>query len=491
MGPAVWLFAVTCVVAALSSTPGWVPVHFDEAQYASWLIDPALSYQTKGPLVTFTQSLIEGLALPPLVAMRLPAWVAFLVSGLALLWVGCRAGLREAQLWVLALSLSGAPLVMLLAMVHTTDIWLFAMILVSLGAFAEVVHCDGRQGAEIWWVCMGFALGLGALAKLSIALIPLALFPWVVLRMPHILLTAGPYLGAAVCALIMSPWIAWNLDHDFAHFKHEFGHVARGAGDWTDVISWLPIMVFSVLPVGWLAVFGGLDWRKTRDRLHELGFALRVREAFQVASAVLVLFFVLKGLAGPILINWVLPLVPFLLLGFAARVRWGVSTQGVVTAVQWVLVLAVLFPYTLGWTMQRDAFQKIRGWDAAIQEAAALAGPTAVLSTDHYSVLAWALFYWPERADEGRWDDPTGQVIPESTRRLNHYDRWAVLAQPHERVIHLGASPPEALRARCGQLSFLGDVAVRMPDGAVRSTFGVWECLAFAPTPPWPAMDRH
>lgn len=485
------MFAVTCVVAALSSTPGWVPVHFDEAQYASWLIDPDLSYQTKGPLVTFTQSLIEGAALPPLVAMRAPAWVAFLVSGLALLWVGWRAGLRHAQLWVLALSLAGAPLVILLAMVHTTDIWLFAMILVSLGAFAEVVHRDGRQGAEIWWVCMGLTLGLGALAKLSIALIPLALLPWIVLRMPHILLTAGPYLGAAVCALTMSPWIAWNLDHDFAHFKHEFGHVARGAGGWTETLSWLPILILSVLPVGWFAVFGGLDWRKTRHQLHEIGFALRVREAFQVASTVLVLFFVIKGFAGPILINWVLPLVPFLLLGFAARVRWSVSAQVAVTGLQWLLILVVLFPYTLGWTMQRDAFQKIRGWEQAIQEAAAVAGPTSILSADHYSVLAWALFYWPETSGEDRWAGPIGQVLPEATRRLNHYDQWAVLSQPHDRVIHLGASWPKALDSRCGQLSLLGEIPVQMPDLTVRSTVSVWECLNYAPNPPWPVMDRY
>ena len=208
------------MVAAISSTPGWVPVHFDEAQYATWLLDLDLSYQTKGPLVTFTQWLVQGLALPPLIAMRLPAWVAFVVAALGLIWVGYRTGLRDQRLWILVLSLSCAPMVILLAMVHTTDIWLLAMIIVSLGAFAEVVHRDGQHGAEIWWVLMGVALGLGALAKLSIALIPLALLPWVILRMPQIFLTAGPYLGAFVCALTMSPWIAWNIDHDFGHLKH-------------------------------------------------------------------------------------------------------------------------------------------------------------------------------------------------------------------------------------------------------------------------------
>ena len=479
------------MVAAISSTPGWVPVHFDEAQYATWLLDLDLSYQTKGPFVTFTQWLVQGLALPPLIAMRLPAWFAFVVAALGLIWVGYRTGLRDQRLWILVLSLSCAPMVILLAMVHTTDIWLLAMIIVSLGAFAEVVHRDGQHGAEIWWVLMGVALGLGALAKLSIALIPLALLPWVILRMPQIFLTAGPYLGAFVCALTMSPWIAWNIDHDFGHMKHEFGHMAGGDAQWSDAFTWLPILVVSILPVGWLAIFGGLRWRGNGTLMLESGYASRVREAFQLISVVLMAFFVIKGFAGPILVNWVLPLVPFLLLGFAARVRWSVALQSVITVMQWVIVVMLLFPYQFGWTMQRDAFQKIRGWDTAIQEVATLSGPSDVLSADHYSVLAWALFYWPEAPGEARWSGPTGQVIPDQSRRVNQYDQWAVLAGPHARIVHLGANTPDRLAERCGQFSALGRVSVRMPDGTVRSEIGVWECLDYVPEPPWPNMDLH
>ena len=64
---------------------------------------------------------------------------------------------------------------------------------------------------------MGAALGFGALAKLSIALVPLSLFVWVVLRTPRLIVTPGPYLGAYYYAVfVMTPWILWNVDRDFA-----------------------------------------------------------------------------------------------------------------------------------------------------------------------------------------------------------------------------------------------------------------------------------
>lgn len=482
---------VTLGLAFVSGIPGWVPVHFDEAQYATWLHAPDLSYQTKGPLVTAVQGLIQGFGLPPLVATRLPAWFAFCGAGLAWLWLGRRVGLSNQRLWILAITLTSAPMVVLLAMVHTTDIWLLLMILVSLGAFAEVVNRDGRAGSEVWWVVMGAALGLGALAKLSIALIPFALMPWVVCRMPHVLRSSGPYLGAVVCALMMSPWITWNLDTEFAHFKHEFGHVTKGGFDPINAVSWLPILALSVIPLGWLAVFCGFQWRSSRGLEVQSGFPERVREAFHVASGVLVLFFVVKGLAGPILVNWVLPFIPFLLLGFAARVRWSLPVHLATAVVQWAVIGVLLFPYALGLSMQRDAFQKIRGWDRAIAEAAEIAGSTEVITTGHYSVLAWALYYWPDATLEARWSSPTGQVIPAPTRRLNQYDRWAPLSVPHRRIVHLGSDLPEELALRCQTTQQLGTVPVTMPDGTIRSRLGVWECRDYRPDPPWPPMTLH
>ena len=42
-----------------------VPVHFDEAQYSTWLANPDLSYQTKGPWVSATQSVTHAFEFLP------------------------------------------------------------------------------------------------------------------------------------------------------------------------------------------------------------------------------------------------------------------------------------------------------------------------------------------------------------------------------------------------------------------------------------------
>ena len=91
----IWILLVGLVGLIVLSL-GAVPVHFDEAQYTTWLAHPDLSYQTKGPLVTAVQSLTHGIEwLPQLVQVRLPAWIAWLLSGVLLVWLGRLAGFDQ------------------------------------------------------------------------------------------------------------------------------------------------------------------------------------------------------------------------------------------------------------------------------------------------------------------------------------------------------------------------------------------------------------
>lgn len=465
-----------------------VPVHFDEAQYATWLAFPDLSYQTKGPLVTWSQSLTHGLGLPLIVETRIPAWIAWLGAGAVLQWLGRLIGLSADARLKLAVLFVSSPMLLALGAVHTTDIWLLFFICLALAAMAKIVAARAGESVEIWWVVMGAALGVGALAKLSIALIPLSILPWVLVRAPRLLFTPGPYLGALFCALAMSPWIVWNLDHEFSHFRHEFGHVNSETDSPWHAVDWIVSVLVAAMPVALFGLFGGLRWRV--DHYVSDGESA-AREMLRSSFTLLVLFFLVKGFFGEILVNWTLPLLPVLLLLMAGRLKW--STRGVVTAgvIQGLVFVLLLFPYGVGLSRAQDAFQKIRGWDTAMARAAELAGPTEVLSAGHYSILAWALYHWPTDATGiARYQRPLGQVIPDAGRRLNQYDRWAVLESSHDRVIHLGAYS-EAMAQRCSQFRRLGEVPQVMPDGTIRSELPVYECLGFRPNPPWPVVTRH
>ena len=91
----IWILCVGFIVLVALSLVA-TPVHFDEAQYTTWLAHQDLSYQTKGPLVTATQSVIHGLEfLPQIVQVRLMAWVAWFFSGILLVWLGRLAGFDQ------------------------------------------------------------------------------------------------------------------------------------------------------------------------------------------------------------------------------------------------------------------------------------------------------------------------------------------------------------------------------------------------------------
>ena len=468
---------------------GIIPVHFDEAQYATWLAQPDLSYQTKGPWVTLSQSVTHQLTfLPHIVQVRLPAWAAWLGSGLLLIWLGWLAGFERQHSIKLMVLFVASPMLLALGAVHTTDIWLLFFMLLALCAFASVLHCRPGTQPELWWMLMGGALGFGALAKLSIALVPLSILPWVLLRNPRLIFTPGPYLGAMFCALCLSPWLIWNDANEWAHLQHEFGHVNSNTDSLWHAVDWIPGLLLASIPAMLLAVFGAISVR-IDQYLNDSQAA--VREMLRTSALTLVVFFVLKGLFGAVLLNWTLPMLPLLLMALAVRLKWSVGAVVIAGLAQVGLLLALLFPYGLGLSKEQDAFQKVRGWEQAVERAAELAGETAVVSSDHYSTLAWALFFWPSDADDtARYQSPLGQVIPQSTRRKNQYDHWGVLNTAHPRVIHLGGDS-QALATRCGTYRRLGDVPQLMPDGTVRSTLGVFECLDFNPTPAWPEIEKH
>ena len=105
--------------------------------------------------------------------------------------------------------------------------------------------------------------------------------------------------------------------------------------------------------------------------------------------------------------------------------RWSVIGTLFAGIVQLALLCILIYPYAVGLSMKHDPIQKLRGWDRVVAEAAKLAGATDVVTTDHYSIQAWALYHWPsDSTGSDRYASPTGQVVPNETRRQNQYDNW-------------------------------------------------------------------
>ena len=143
----------------------------------------------------------------------------------------------------------------------------------------------------------------------------------------------------------MTPWILWNVDHDFAHLTHEFGHVISANDRWFHTVDWIPLLLVATLPVIFLSVFGGL-----RTRLDDLANEGEeaVRDMLRFSFGVLILVFVLKGIFGQVLLNWILPVVPVLLMIFAMRMRWSPASTLIAGGLQIAILVVLIYPYAVG-----------------------------------------------------------------------------------------------------------------------------------------------
>ncbi|HCL68979.1 MAG TPA: hypothetical protein DIC49_05630, partial [Gammaproteobacteria bacterium] len=266
------------------------------------------------------------------------------------------------------------------------------------------------------------------------------------------------------------------------------GHVISSNGRLLHAVDWIPVLLVSTLPVALLSLLNGLklsfdDFVSDREEA--------VRDMLRFSFCALIVFFVIKGLFGKVLFNWPLPLIPMLLMIFGRHMRWSALGTLAAGVVQLALLCILIYPYAVGLSMKHDPIQKLRGWDRVVAEAAKLAGPTDVVTTDHYSIQAWALYHWPsDSTGLDRYTSPTGQVVPNETRRQNQYDNWDVLDSPKPSLVHIGRYS-EDLAMRCSAFKELGDVSQVMPDGTVRETIKVFRCDGFSPQPAWPKMDQY
>ena len=70
------------------------------------------------------------------------------------------------------------------------------------------------------WIILGVVIGLGMLNKISMAWFGAGLIAGIIFTpLRAQLKTPRPYIAAAIALLIFSPFIIWNVTHDFAHLE--------------------------------------------------------------------------------------------------------------------------------------------------------------------------------------------------------------------------------------------------------------------------------
>lgn len=439
-------------------------LHYDEAQYWEWAQQLDWSYYSKGPLVAWSIALSTGLFGHGEWQVRLFGWIA---HGVFLVLIFCFArdvwGNRAAAWWATLIAAT-IPVFFTLGLVMTTDNYLFVFWTWALWAMYRALFM-ARPGA---WIEVGFAVGLGALTKLSIGLLPAFAGLWVVARAdlrPHL---KNPLLwgGLLLMLLIMSPMLYWNSTHDWVMLRHELGHVENEDFSVARGFELLASQVLAFSPLVVLLAVGSL-YRPPQDsgRLFLWGLSL-----------LWIAFFIFKAMGGKVQINWPAASFIALVILFAGVIpHWSIARRRVLVAAMassGLLVAVLCFPANFGIDGASVAsIRKMKAWRAPVAELYRQSGDVDFILAPEYVIAGNLAFYWPKRVPVYIEGDPQ--------RRMNQHDLWPGIAREQGRTavfVHYTPARPEELARAFKKCVELAPVPAIDQDGVLARTLYASRC---------------
>lgn len=165
------------------------------------------------------------------------------------------------------------------------------------------------------WIGVGVAIGLGMLAKYTIALLVPATVMYCLINRDsrRWFVHPGPYLALLISALLFSPVVVWNIQHEWMSFR--FQTTGRWQGNATFSVHVLLESMFALL--GPTTFAAGLWWARNRWR--------NAPAACFIAVFVLVplSIFVVYAFRHPPRLNWTGPLWLILLPAVATTMVHG------------------------------------------------------------------------------------------------------------------------------------------------------------------------
>jgi undecaprenyl-diphosphatase len=476
LGLGLLLTALPLLRAGLQQVAG-LELHFDEAQYWEWSRRLDWGYYSKGPLVAWLIAGSTALFGVGEWQVRLPAWLAF-DAFMLLLFLAARevAGSVRAAWWAVLLALA-TPLLLLLGGVMTTDVLLLPLWTLGLWGAWRLAE----RGDTTGWYWLGAAVGLGALTKLSILLLPLLALPMLAFSPAAraTLRTAHPWAAGLLALALAAPVIAWNAAHGWVLLRHDQGHVLGPGETQGNLVELLAGQFAAALPLFVGALAAGL-WRPPA------GGGARVLWGVSLATLGLN---GLKAVWSKVQLNWPAPAYPGLLVLVAARIP---GLTGARRAWVWAAVGLGLaaggiahFPQAVGLGGARDPFSELKAWRAPVAELAARAGPVDFLLTARYTLATELAFYWPGH--------PPVYLTGDPRRRMNQYDLWPGVNREVGRTglfVSTRADRPEVLDRAFDACEALEPLPARSRDGAVVRTLHAWRCTGYRPVE-WPAPGRY
>lgn len=220
---AAFCLSVVLLVARMAYTRYLSPYGLgpDEAQYWHWLQYLDWSYATKPPLTTALIGLSTALLGHTVLGVKLFALVSQAFTPFLLFLIAKKVSANPSAPWLAYVLAAASPLVAAGGTLMSPDAVLLPLILTAT-LLALVASPN--------WVAIGVLVGLAGLAKYTAVLFLPLLALYAAVHRREWFTQRGPYIAAAIAALMQAPVLYWNAMHDWAGFHHLLWQ-ADGGGD--------------------------------------------------------------------------------------------------------------------------------------------------------------------------------------------------------------------------------------------------------------------
>lgn len=372
---------------------------FDEAQYWSWSLEPALGYYSKPPMIAWLIGLSTGVCGSSEFCVRLPSPLLHSATSLAVFTLGWRLYDARTGFWS-GVVYATLPGVSLSAGLISTDVPLLLFWAIALVAFAYLLEDKQR-----WWPAglLGVALGLGLISKYAMAYFVLCalIYFFITPKQRHLLRDVRWWGALAIGLAIMMPNLVWNVSNGFATFAHT-----------ADNAKWTGIPLNPVKAIEFLAaqfgvfgpiLFGALlviAWRAYKGRIPDSDRML-VAFALPVIAIVTVQAFISRAHANWAAVSYVAATV----LVTATMIRelsWTWLRASLMIHVAALVGLAIVVAHAGSFRLPngQDPFARTMGWEnlanvarKQLDQARKAGQPYGSVLTLDRSVTAELLYY--------------------------------------------------------------------------------------------------
>ncbi len=204
----------------------------DEFYYLACANRLDIGYVDHPPLSIFVLATWKTLFGDSLFAIRM---ISALVSSVSVFIIGLltvRLGGKTPAVIISTLTYMLSPIFLGMNTIYSMNTFDFLFWISSAYIFLRLIQTENKK----LWIMLGVVIGLGVLNKTSMFWLSAGVLAGTIFTpLRKDLKTKYPYIAAAIALIIFSPYIIWNITHDFAHLEFMRNAATRKYGGLTPI----------------------------------------------------------------------------------------------------------------------------------------------------------------------------------------------------------------------------------------------------------------